>query len=392
MIFPIGDTPNPRGAFPALTYLLIAINAAIYFFLTLPLSEAPPAPDDPLLRVYLETMSEAIHDRARLEALLQSLTAYDLFVFRWGFRPSDPSVETLFVSMFLHASLIHLFGNMLFLWIYGDNVEHHLGHARFLFAYLLAGGVAVWFHAVSAPGSSIPVVGASGAISGVLGFYFLLFPRNRVRLVWFLPPFIFQTFEVPARIVLGFYIVLDNILPYLLTTSEVGVSHGAHIGGFFLGLGGAFLMSRREATHRPDEYSAAPAGERPPGEVVGDLIEAGRFAEAAEAYFALPAHATSRLLTPEHSLELARRLAERRQPDAALVVLRRLIRDFPTGPAFAEACVFAGDLLREAGLETEAYQYYLAALDETRTGPVAEAARRGAAAVEARQKRSSRWA
>jgi membrane associated rhomboid family serine protease len=262
VIFPIGDTPNPRGAFPAVTYLLIALNVAVYFFWTLPLSETAPSPQDPLLQVYLEEMSRAFQDRARLQALLANLSVYDLFVFRWGFRPADPSVATLFVSMFLHAGFLHLFGNMLFLWIYGDNVEHRLGHVRFLLAYLLSGVAAVGFHALAARDSPIPMVGASGAISGALGFYFIFFPRNRVKLLWFLPPFLIQTFEVPARIVLGFYIVLDNILPYLFQSADAGVAHGAHIGGFFLGVAGGWWMSRRDIEHRPDEYAAAPADER----------------------------------------------------------------------------------------------------------------------------------
>jgi membrane associated rhomboid family serine protease len=392
VIFPIGDTPNPRGAFPFVTYLLIALNAAIYFFLTMPLSEARPPPDDPLLRAYLDTMARAIGDQARWQALVANLSAYDLFVFRFGFRPADPSVVTLFSSMFLHASFLHLFGNMLFLWIYGDNVEHRLGHVKFLLAYLLGGVVAVWFHAISSPGSPIPVVGASGAISGALGFYFVFFPRNRVRLLWFLPPFIFQTFEVPARIVLGFYIVLDNILPYLLSTADAGVSHGAHIGGFFLGLGGAWIMSRRDTSHRPEEYSGLAVGERPVAETIGSLVGSGRFDEAARAYFALPANATVRLLTPQHALDLADWLAEHRHADAALVLLRRLMRDFPSGPVFAEAAARAGDLLRSVGEDTEAYQYYRAALDEVSTGPAAEAARRGTAAIDAAGRRQSRWA
>jgi membrane associated rhomboid family serine protease len=392
VIFPIGDTPNPRGAVPAITYLLIAVNVAVYFFATLPLSERPPSPEDPLLRVYLETMSRALGNPKLFQDLVSNLTAYDLFVFRYGFRPADPSVVTLFASMFLHAGFLHLFGNMLFLWIYGDNVEHRLGHLRYLFAYLLSGVVAVWFHAISAAGSQIPVVGASGAISGALGFYFVFFPRNRVRLIWFLPPFLFQTFEVPARIVLGFYIVLENILPYLFSTSELGVSHGAHIGGFFLGAGGAWLMSRRDTTHRPDEYAGATADERPVSETIGDLIPSGRFDEAARAYFALPANATVRLLTPAHALALAGWLAENGHPDASLVVLRRLMRDFPSDPAFADAAVRAGDLLRSEGQETAAYQYYRAALDAAPREAVAEAARRGAAAVEAVDKRPARWA
>ena len=390
MIFPIGDTPTPRGAVPAVTYLIIVLNVAVYFLWTLPLSETPPSPTDPVLQAYLETMSRAL-DRARVQALLGNLSAYDLFVFRWGFRPADPTVATTFASMFLHAGFVHLFGNMLFLWIYGDNVEHRLGHLRYLIAYLASGVVAVWFHALSARSSPIPLVGASGAISGVLGFYFLFFPRNRVKMLWFLPPFVFQTFEVPARIVLGFYIVLDNILPYLFTSADVGVSRGAHIGGFFLGVAGAWWISRRDATRRPEEYAAVAPEERPVSETIGEMIRTGRVAEAARAYFALPASATVRLLTPDHSLVLARWLAGQGHEDAALVVLRRLIRDFPSGAHFAEACALAGDLLRKLGQDTAAYQYYLAALDEAQTGLAAEAARRGVAAIEASQNRPTRW-
>ena len=105
--------------------------------------------------------------------------------------------------MFLHAGFLHLFGNMLFLWIYGDNVEHRLGHVPYLFWYLATGVAATLFHMLGASGSQIPLVGASGAISGMLGFYFVWFPRNQVRLLWLLPPFVMQVFEVPARLVLG---------------------------------------------------------------------------------------------------------------------------------------------------------------------------------------------
>jgi membrane associated rhomboid family serine protease len=391
VIFPIGDLPNPRGFVPLITYLLIALNVGIYWFVTLPLSDAPPAPNDPLLREYMVVMAEALRDRARLEALFANLSAYDLFVFRWGFRPAAPSLATLVSSIFLHAGFVHLAGNMLFLWIYGDNVEHRLGRVRFLVAYLLSGIAATLFHTVSSPGSPIPMVGASGAISGVLGFYFLFFPRNRVRLLWFLPPFIFQVFEVPARIVLGFYILLDNLLPYLLTTSDAGVAHGAHIGGFIAGFGAAWVMSRREVSHRPEEYASIPLRDRAAGEEIGPAIAAGRYEDAARDYFALPADATMRLLSPARGLDLARWLSEHGHLDAALVVLRRLIRDFPAEPKTAEVCVLAGDLLLGRGQGTAAYQYYLTALDLVQTGPVAEAARRGIAEIESAQKRVVRW-
>jgi membrane associated rhomboid family serine protease len=391
VIFPIGDLPNPRGFVPLVTYLLIALNVGVYWFVTLPLGESRPSPTDPLLREYVEVMAAALRDRSRLEALFASLSAYDLFVFRWGFRPAAPSLETLFSSMFLHAGFVHLAGNMLFLWIYGDNVEHRLGRGRFLLAYLLCGAAATLFHTISSTGSQIPMVGASGAISGVLGFYFLFFPRNRVRLMWFLPPFIFQVFEVPARIVLGFYILLDNLLPYLLTTSDAGVAHGAHIGGFIAGFGAAWLMGRREVAHTPKEYAGISAPERSAGDDVVEALEERRFADAARDYFARPAESTARLLSPGRAVELARWLSGHGHVDAAMVALRRSIRDFPADPRTAEACVLAGDVLLDRGQGTAAYQYYLTALDLVQTGSVADAARRGAAQIESAQKRVLRW-
>ena len=96
------------------------------------------------------------------------------------------------------------------------------------------------------------MIGASGAISGVLGFYFVFFPRNLVRLLWIFPPFLYRVFTVPARIVLGLYLVFDNLLPYLLTSSDIGVAHGAHIGGFIAGLAWAWAIERRQVARTPE--------------------------------------------------------------------------------------------------------------------------------------------
>ncbi len=390
MILPIGDAPNARGHFPAVTYLLIAANVAVFFFITVPLSEMPPA-RGPLLAEYVQVMSESLRGRAQLEQLLANLTAYDLFVFLYGFRPAAPSLTDLFASMFLHAGFLHLFGNMLFLWIYGDNVEHRLGSFRYLLAYLGTGVAATLFHAVSGPGSQIPMVGASGAISGVLGFYFVFFARNRVRLLWLLPPFVWHVFEVPARLILGMYLIFDNLLPYLFARSDVGVAHGAHIGGFIAGLGVAWWMERRAVVGRPRDI----ATERAPremrvGERIVAAIEAGRMDEAARAYFALPAPATRRLLTPGHALELATWLREQGYDEAALVVLRRLIRDFPLGRTTARACLLAGQiLLEDEEQEATAYQYFLDALDLDPDPETAAAARSAIAAIERRQKRQA---
>lgn len=386
MILPIGDAPNPRGHFPAVTYLLIAANVAVFFFITMPLSGMPPA-RGPLLAEYVQVMSESLRGRAELHQLLANVTAYDLFVFLYGFRPAAPSLTDLFASMFLHAGFLHLFGNMLFLWIYGDNVEHRLGSVRYLLAYLGTGAAATLFHAVSTPGSQIPMVGASGAISGVLGFYFVFFARNRVRLLWLLPPFVWHVFEVPARLILGMYLIVDNLLPYLFARSDVGVAHGAHIGGFLAGLGIAWWMERRAVDGRPRDIVREPR-EAPIGERIGDAIDAGRMDAAARAYFTLPAAATRRLLTPGHGLQLATWLRDQGYDDAALVLLRRLIRDFPRGPATARACVLAGQiLLEDEDQETTAYQYFLDALDLDPDPETAAAARAAIAAIERRQKR-----
>src|SRR5262245_20529407 len=223
MVLPIGDAPNPRGT-PIVTYLLIVVNVAVYVLVTLPLSAVRPDPGDPLVVEYVNAVSRALAGRVSVEDLLANLTAYDLFVFQWGFRPAAPGVVPAFASMFLHAGFLRLFGNMLFLWIYGDNVEHRLGRVRYLVGYLAAGLAAIGFQTLASPDSPIPMIGASGAISGVLGFYFVWFPHNQVRLLWFLPPFMMNVFEVRARLVLGLYLVMDNLLPFLVTRSGPGVA------------------------------------------------------------------------------------------------------------------------------------------------------------------------
>ncbi|MCX6550957.1 MAG: rhomboid family intramembrane serine protease, partial [Acidobacteria bacterium] len=209
MILPLSDAPNPGGR-PYITYLLIAANVAVYLLVSLPLSSQPPDPADPMLGAYIEVVRNQLPSDVPLRAILNSLSAYDLFVFSHGYKPIAPQVTDLFFSLFLHGGFLHLFGNMLFLWIYGDNVEYRLGSLGFLFWYLATGVAATLFFALFSPGSAVPLVGASGAISGVLGFYFLWFPRNTVRMFVFLFPFFMNVVSVPARLVLGIYLVVDN--------------------------------------------------------------------------------------------------------------------------------------------------------------------------------------
>jgi membrane associated rhomboid family serine protease len=395
MILPIGDHPNPRGAAPV-TWALIAINLAIYVFVNLPLDFQPADPRDPAFPEYLELMTEATRGQISATELARETSAYDLFVFSHGFRPAQPSLASLLVCMFLHASFLHVAGNMLFLWIYGDNVESRLGPMRYLFWYLATGMAATSFHALLSAGSPFPLLGASGAISGVLGFYFVWFPKNHVRVLWFLPPFLMQVFEIPARVVLSVYLLLDNLLPLLFAGSGGGVAHGAHIGGFLAGLAVAWVTDRRATDARPelvDGPTPRPAAVVLPPSAraasVESAIAEGRFEEAASAYFALPAAATRGLLGTPEAVSLARWLRANGHPDAALVVLRRAVRDASAGgPGLAEAYALLGSiLLEDRGEPTAAYQYLLTALELDPPPATAAEVRRGLAAIDALQKR-----
>ena len=243
MFLPIGDLPNPRST-PWVTYALIAINIAVFALVTIPLSLARPDLNDPLLPDYLNAMARQAS--VPLATLLEQVSAYDLAVFRYGYRPGTPSLLALFTAMFLHGGWLHLAGNMLFLYIFGNNVEYRLGALRYLLAYLGTGIAATLFFALFVGGSQVPLIGASGAISGVLGCYFLWFPRNQVKVFVFLFPLLMNQVLVPARLVLGFYLLVDNLLPFLMTGSGgAGVAHGAHIGGFLAGMGVAAASDRR---------------------------------------------------------------------------------------------------------------------------------------------------
>jgi membrane associated rhomboid family serine protease len=192
-----------------------------------------------------------------LELSQPSGAALQSFIEAWGVVPREysagqdlpPSIPypfwtTLLTSMFLHGGWGHLGGNMLFLWIFGDNIEHRIGHLRFLLFYLVCGLAAGIAHILFNSGSSIPTVGASGAISGVLGGYLLLFPRNRVYvLTWG------GVAAVPAMLMLGFWILMQflNGFGAVAETPETGgVAYLAHIGGFVAGMVMAPLFSPRQ--------------------------------------------------------------------------------------------------------------------------------------------------
>lgn len=385
MFLPVGDAPNPKG-FPFVTYALIALNVAAFLLLNVPLGSRQADVNDPAFREYVEVMARELQGRVDVRELVAGTSAYDLFSFEHGYRPAAPQVADLLSCMFLHGGFMHLFGNMLFLWIYGDNVERRLGAFPFLFWYLLTGVAATLTHALVFSSSDIPLVGASGAISGVLGFYFLWFPRNSVRMLAFLPPFLMQVFEIPARYVLGFYLLVDNLLPFLFA-GEGGVAHGAHIGGFIAGGLVAWLMDRRGLAARPADIEAPEALPTGAGAVRAALAD-GRHDEAARAYFALSAPAARGALSAGEAVELASWLRQGGHADAALQLLRRVVRDVRRGEGLAEVYALAGTILLEDRHEpTAAYQYLLAALELGPRPETAAAVRQELAAIEDLQKR-----
>jgi len=150
-------------------------------------------------------------------------------------QPIHP-VITIFSSMFMHGGFFHLGGNMLYLWIFGNNIEDRLGHLRFILFYLFCGIVSAYAYAITNSHSLIPMIGASGAVSGILGAYLLLFPRARIHTLIFLGFFI-TTVRVPALIVIGFWAIIQFVNGLLgAGLNKGGVAWFAHIGGFLVGL------------------------------------------------------------------------------------------------------------------------------------------------------------
>ena len=156
-----------------------------------------------------------------------------------------PRFVSPFTSMFLHGGWLHLLGNMLFLWIYGDNVEDSMGHVRYLAFYVLCGVAAILAQALSQPHSAYPIIGASGAISGVLGAYLLLFPRAKV-LTLVLLPFFFTTLRLPAMLLLLLWFAVQLVSDLAVHSGGSSVAFRAHIGGFLAGMLLVSLFKRRE--------------------------------------------------------------------------------------------------------------------------------------------------
>ncbi|MBI5511605.1 MAG: rhomboid family intramembrane serine protease [Deltaproteobacteria bacterium] len=392
-MIPIGDEPNLRGT-PVVTYILIALNVAIFVLISVPLSLQRADAGDPAVRDYLRLVAQS---GVSIRALLESLSAYDLFVFKHGFRPGAPNLVDLLTAMFLHANWMHLAGNMLFLWIFGDNVELHVGRGPYIAIYLLTGIAATALFALFSLGSQLPLVGASGAISGVLGCYFLWFPRNSVRiLVWF---FLFvNVVRVPARWVLGFYLVVENLLPFVFVASGSSVAYGAHIGGFLGGLGCAALVNRWQAREGVVRRVSRP----PPGKVVAAegapasvpeafaaAAERGDWSRALQIYVAMPV--PERLaLRPDLVIELADSLVTGGELEAALAVLQRFIATHPKSALLPRAHLRAALIHLKRERLPASHQHFLTVLDLEADADEVDAARAGLAEVQRRMRARQR--
>ena len=222
-MFPISDD-NPEPGVPFVTWGLIAACVAVFFLqFSLPPGEAE-------LAVYHYGLIPGV--------LFGSTEMTDAPVPAWA---------TLFSSMFMHGGLAHLAGNMLYLWIFGDNIELAMGRIRFIVFYVVTGIAAALAHALLVPASTVPLVGASGAISGVLGAYLLLYPRGRVRVLFIpFPIILLRSFYVPAIIVLGLWFVMQVASGLMNPVEEAGVAFWAHVGGFVAGMVLVPFFKRRD--------------------------------------------------------------------------------------------------------------------------------------------------
>jgi len=390
VFLPIGDTPNPRGFFPIVNWLLIGINVAVYVLISMPLSSTAVDPNDPLLFEYLKAIAPSFDAAANARDMLAGMTAYDLFVFKWGYKPGDPHITQLFTSMFLHGGLLHLAGNMLFLWIFGDNVEHRIGRITYLLTYLATGVAATLAFSLFASSSMLPLVGASGAISGVLGLYFLLFKRNRVKVLVVFFPFLFRVMLIPARIVLGFYVLVDNLLPFVLG-AESNVAYGAHLGGFVAGLVVA-VAGERLAWHWPtrDKYSKLGRKRRTePGFGAADSAVQSLREAMARGSRPLAIETVSRLhgndlarLTPDECVVLSEWLQEAGHTVAAATILRGCVSAHPGSSSLARVYLALGLMRMRQGQSAAAYQHLLSVFDFNPPRQVADRAREALASID----------
>ncbi len=211
----------PTRTFPFVTIAIIALNIVVFFY-----------------EVSLGPRTEAL-------IFTYGVIPFNLIYGVESGRPPIPIFASLFTSMFLHGGFMHVAGNMLYLWIFGNNIEDVMGHLRFVFFYLICGIAAVYSHALLDATSQVPMIGASGAVSGVLGAYLLLFPHAKVLTL--IPIFFFiRIVQVPAVIVLGLWIVVQFVNGLFSGSQMGGVAWFAHVGGFLIGMALIHLFKKKQ--------------------------------------------------------------------------------------------------------------------------------------------------
>jgi len=396
VFLPIGDYPNPRGFTPWVTRILIGLNILAFFAVNVAgdrlLTEEERR--DPEIRAAIDTLwSMEVEGAARgrrpaadsREAFENTVSATDVTLFRFGYKPGQASLLTLLLCMFLHGGFMHIAGNMLFLWIYGDNVEARLGRFGFLAAYLATGAIATLAFALRSSDSLIPLIGASGAISGVLGLYLIWFPHNRIRLIYFF--FFIGTLDLPAYVVLLFYIVLDNLLPQFAGAGG-STAYLAHIGGFFAGVAGAVainMITGKRPVPMPgvsgwksQRVRRSPISElrrSTASEAFADAMSGGRMAEAAHA-FARVAREGGATPAASDVFRLGQWLYDSNYGRDAIAVFRYYMRQFPRGEDLDRVYLGAGILKSRVLKQPQtARQDFLTAIDLARDEATAELAR-----------------
>jgi membrane associated rhomboid family serine protease len=232
MLFPIGDDNTERRNFPVVTWTLIAINVMVFLY---------QMKSDAFTYGYSVVPAEITEGRD-----INNIVRIGGQPLRLYAGPT-PIYLTIFSAMFMHGGFGHIAGNMLYLYIFGDNVEDRMGHVKFLVFYLLCGVLATAAHIFFAPSSLVPSLGASGAIAGVLGAYLILFPRQGVRVFQF-----GRVVEMPALIVIGLWGLLQFVGGFgSLGREGGGVAYMAHVGGFVAGMALVFLFRERPVRRAP---------------------------------------------------------------------------------------------------------------------------------------------
>lgn len=224
-MFPIGDDNSEITITPYVNYLFIGINVLVFVLLQ------QLGSNDAFSYAFSLVPREVTSGVDLTGVIPVTNSAGQVLGEIQHFQTPLPVYFNFLSSMFMHGDIMHIFGNMLFLWIFGDNLENLLGHLRFAIFYLVCGIAAALAQVVMEPSSAIPMLGASGAISGVLGGYLLLFPQRRVRAIIFN----FLT-TVPAFVALGLWIGYQILLGFLAPAGQGGVAYAAHIGGFIAGV------------------------------------------------------------------------------------------------------------------------------------------------------------